>query len=740
MANTINVSPGQAVAPNDWNALLLQHGNLPQNAQPQMLPIDDPLVEPLLMQPGMAAYLRQHPPYRYYMEDGTSVVAFGMADGQNVQILDYKPSPKFQTVQKEAEKEPPKSARRTRDDYEGTPTGRTNPDGTPEYDNERPRKITRDIQTNEVLDDKPLAGTELDDWRAARERSRNPGGKTDKELADAQKPATTGSGTKIDSRTEVKDGRQVTVETWRLPDGTTEERRSDEPAPASTTKTPTTANATEPLKDAPGWQVGKRVKKDAQGNETSETFYIDPQGNETRTPPPALVKATPTQIITDPETKEQREVIRNPDGSIKELRPLPGSRPNGPVTPAPSLPQIVVGSSQDALRTAYDDIQAEVDAGRRTPAWGENRRKEVMEAARLTVQEAQLHEQSRQSNQTASLNGALYGQNALESSMRFALQINGKLKKGSAAGANLFRAMFTMQMKMLADSGFDPGGGRSSVGTGYPNAPGVRGAASGASSQADRRPPPRITNIGDPAKVAEQADKAEADLAGHPVLNPQSAAPSSFPITPNAAETSTQSSTAPAPPPPVPAPAVGAGQPNASPVMGVPAQPGQITIRRLEVGPGGGTPGYTTRRSQKDLDTMTPEERARWEIVPDAAPAPTASIGAPATGEPTMPRQMAPEMYGHTAENPMATPGSGMQYPALEQFRMGDTPPSIEPITTPPQMAPNPMDQQMAPALQLAQIRATPPWRLPPDQLQGLIDQYGEQDVMWHPTRDLMGV
>lgn len=72
-------------------------------------------------------------------------------------------------------------------EIEGTPTGRTNPDGTPEYDNERPRWVTRDKNGNEVFSE-PVTGKDLDDWRESRERSRNPGGKTDAEIrADADR-------------------------------------------------------------------------------------------------------------------------------------------------------------------------------------------------------------------------------------------------------------------------------------------------------------------------------------------------------------------------------------------------------------------------------------------------------------------------------------------------------------------------------------------------------------------------
>jgi hypothetical protein len=61
---------------------------------------------------------------------------------------------------------------------EGTPTGRTNPDGTPEYDNSRPIWVERDPNTNQQIGPaKPLTKEQRDQW----EREKN-GGKTDAEI------------------------------------------------------------------------------------------------------------------------------------------------------------------------------------------------------------------------------------------------------------------------------------------------------------------------------------------------------------------------------------------------------------------------------------------------------------------------------------------------------------------------------------------------------------------------------
>lgn len=68
-------------------------------------------------------------------------------------------------------------------------------EGTPDpgkqggFDNERPVKVTRDAKGNQVGLAVPLTGKDLEDWRTDREKSRNPGNKTDKELADEKKAA-----------------------------------------------------------------------------------------------------------------------------------------------------------------------------------------------------------------------------------------------------------------------------------------------------------------------------------------------------------------------------------------------------------------------------------------------------------------------------------------------------------------------------------------------------------------------
>jgi hypothetical protein len=91
VANPMLVTPGQTVAPPDWDALSQQHGGIKSSV---MIPLTDPRVANMIAA-DPTLDLTQHPIYRYYMADGTYVEAFGQENGQDVQIVDYKPSQQF---------------------------------------------------------------------------------------------------------------------------------------------------------------------------------------------------------------------------------------------------------------------------------------------------------------------------------------------------------------------------------------------------------------------------------------------------------------------------------------------------------------------------------------------------------------------------------------------------------------------------------------------------------------------
>jgi hypothetical protein len=113
-------------------------------------------------------------------------------------------------------------------------------------------------------------------------------------------------------------------------------------------------------------------------------------------------------------------------------------------------------------------------------------------------------------------------------------------------------------------------------------------------------------------------------------------------------------------PSPAPDPAAAAAGAAAAGAMPPPGD-GQIRIRSLGPGPDGrGTQaGYETNVSQGDLDGMTPEERARWEIVAPAA-APASTPVNPPTGQP--------------GNDPTRPVGMG-EPPTMARMPLGGTPP-----------------------------------------------------------------
>jgi hypothetical protein len=407
---------------------------------------------------------------------------------------------------------------------------------------------------------------------------------------------------------------------------------------------------------------------DANNRPTVQTF--GPDGKTVQAVPvkPVAEPDKYTSIRTDPATGESMGLTRGANPHW-EVIPVQGQEAK-PTTRAPSMPQFIVGQSQDALRQAYDDIQAEVDAGRRTPAWGENRRKEVYETAQLTVNEAHLHEQSRQFNQSLSYNVANARMNnqqgVLEFALRSALSINGKIKKGSSAGAELFRGLFNLGMRMQADSGINnirPGGGQSSI----PGAPGARGAPgqpARAGSPATRPP----MDIGDAKALAAHADQEAANIqAGLEA----SGAPRAL--------TPTVPGNAPAQPLPVR---------DGAPVTSTPYQPA------------------TAPRPWSD---------------PLTGPS-VVNRGEPAPPPPPVPAAPAPQA--------MTTPEP--QFAAMEPYRMKT--PQIDPLAAPPMMDPMQQGMgEMPAALSHTQIAATPPWLLDPNQLPDLVRQYGEDAVFGYP-------
>jgi hypothetical protein len=409
--------------------------------------------------------------------------------------------------------------------------------------------------------------------------------------------------------------------------------------------------------------------------------YEDEQGKPTG-PPPKAEPQKPKYTSVHQDKDSGKWYGLTTEGRWEEMQGGPGAT-TGPKAPTQYRPtQIIVGAAQDGLRQSYDDIQAEVDSGRQTPAWGENRRKEVFETAQLTVNEAHLHEQSRQFNQSLSYNVAnsrmQNQQGVLESALRSALSINGKIKKGSSAGAELFRGLFNLGMRMQQDSGINdirPGGGQSSI----PGAPGARGAPGQpprAGSPATRPP----MDIGDAKALAAHADQEATNIQAG--LEASGAPRTLTPSVPG---------NAPAQPLPVR---------DGAPVTSTPYQPSSAPRpwSTNETGPSVVTHGQPAPAVAPPVSSM-PEQYTRTDD---------------------------PVQYGPQAMTQPEPP----QFAAMEALRMKQ--PQIDPLAA-PQIDPMQGMGEMPAALTHTQIAATPPWLLPQDRLADLVGQYGEDAVFGWP-------
>lgn len=149
------------------------------------------------------------------------------------------------------------------------PGGREGTEGTPDpnapggVDNERPRWVVRDANGNEVWA-RPLTDAEAKQWREDRERSRNPGRKTDQQIADEQRQAQQDRVGKPTGNTRTRSANGTTVKEteYLLPDGRTEWRSQTE--------------TTQP--DQVGKPTGNTRTRTANGQTVKEVEYVLPDG------------------------------------------------------------------------------------------------------------------------------------------------------------------------------------------------------------------------------------------------------------------------------------------------------------------------------------------------------------------------------------------------------------------------------------------------------------------------------
>jgi hypothetical protein len=671
----ISFTPGQTVAGPDWEALFQQHGG-PKSHQ----------IRPMTKAEENAALDAgddpvQNPIYRYYASDGSYVEARKAPNGDYL-IVDYKPSQQFQAAQKPVAATPTPDQKAEEDEKAWNAA---NGPGGPGLPGGKPADIGRGSGFRE---------THLE--RRARE------------AREAPKPGTAN----VPERKVEQggDGKFYTVTVTPSASGgpptVTVTDAQGNPAPGNVvpgkpeaTKTPTTVNQTEPLKDAPGWRVGKRRVDDGKGNITEETYFINPQNQETTTPP-TTADGKPKYTRTEFDKEKGVWWGLKPDGTWETMTGGPGARPpapTGPGTSGPSLPQMVLGQSTAALRQYYDQLRAEVSSGRQTQAWADNRWNEAKDMAHFSLQEAQLMQQERQSSLNAQINLATTKLNhetgGIKTALEFALAINGKLPVGSPAGGQAFAALLGLNMLAAKRSGiYDiqvPNSDQRSLES--------RQVAAGASTtsattQAELQ---RLTNPGDPKAVEAQRAEVQAQLETEvnpkpePIFKPQPVAPEPAPAA-APVPTPTAPPAAPAPAPAAPAPAPPVAPPTPAPAPAPPPSPPQM-------------------------------------------PAVNPITGEP-TGLPVVPGQNLPGEPGYNPTAPrgqMAPPVQPEQFAALNQYQ---PPPMPEGAPVPP--PPVPEGPSVEPlALLRAQAAAKPVWRMTEDEYNRYV-QAGVpmEDILRTPT------
>lgn len=138
-----------------------------------------------------------------------------------------------------------------------------------------------------------------------------------------------------------------------------------------------------------------------------------------------------------------------PDGKWERLEGGPGTQPQ-PTSAGPSLPVIMLGHSQEALRQFKAQLQEEVASGRHTQQWANDRWREATEVAQQTLNEAQLLQSQNATELNASVNLAnsrlAASTSGFNSALDFVGRLNSTLKPGSTKGGEAFEALLNLQV------------------------------------------------------------------------------------------------------------------------------------------------------------------------------------------------------------------------------------------------------------------------------------------------------
>ncbi|MCC6315455.1 MAG: hypothetical protein IT337_15730, partial [Thermomicrobiales bacterium] len=196
---------------------------------------------------------------------------------------------------------------------------------------------------------------------------------------------------------------------------------------------------------------------------TSEPYIVTRQ-------PDGTLKSEPNPNYKGPEPKPGTILtIKGQDGKTYlvpvDAQGNPGrARDSGvpgdaPTEPGPRLPQIILGNSQEALRTYHEQLSAGVAAGRWSQAWANERWAEAHQVAQIAVQEAATWQRNEESSRNAEFNIAQSRQSSMNTAtsnaLTFVNSINGYLPAGSNLGGQAFAALLGLNMLQSQMSGMN---------------------------------------------------------------------------------------------------------------------------------------------------------------------------------------------------------------------------------------------------------------------------------------------
>jgi hypothetical protein len=500
----------------------------------------------------------------------------------------------------------------------------------------------------------------------------------------------------------------------------TETHYENEAGQTIPTPTELPGSVRKPVQGKPG--IYEVTTKDPTTNAV-ETHYEDDKG--ARVPTPAEPTSPYTTVHFDPDTRKWWGLTKA--GTWEEMPGGgPGTQPANQ-TAGPPLPTIILGHSQDALRAYQAQLDAEVAAGRMTPAQRTARWNEALQMAQQTITEATLQQRENESNLNASVNLATNrlsnATSGFNSALDFVSKMNDKLPVGSSLGGQAFAAILGLQVmqaqKMGAYDNIVPGSQPSAFGRGGDT------AATAADTSATQAMQPQ-TAMPASAEPAQAESDRQQQLAANPVFRP-------------APPTNVQPGAAPAEAPPVSmtGPASTASPDDMVTIESASGMRMQAPRHMVGEGPGkysadpakGGF--HIVNEAPAGPVSQVPASQEEFAVLAQARQnePPGIPLAPPDSGGYANPDLRYPNDYGR--------PPAGSEVDQEGVTRTNDRfiPPLRPTVPWDRNMPTDPMAQgapdAMPAALLHTQARITPPWRLTPAQIQQMLAAGVPPETIW---------